>query len=263
MLSRVRRRGGSGVGGVVWLAVCCHVARADTPVYPETAVDRPLVRYGGMTSLDVSEDFYTSTQTGSDASGNPTSTTEINHELDLVVGHSFGVFDISARVVGVAAIAAASAQAGCDATIAGSFEWDLPQTTFRYSYVEGIHYTRRLLRLDHRLAVFAGANAYLLEASLTPTNAPASAGTLLGGGATTAVDMQLLPRLVLETGASVSGAIAKSSSLAVDRPAELGGFVQLQQTLHHWDLYANLNLSNVTRSARPFWSAGFVHRWGG
>jgi hypothetical protein len=75
--------------------------------------------------------------------------------------------------------------------------------------------------------------------------------------------VQLLPRLAFETGAGVSGAIAKSASLADDRRVALGAFVQLQQTFHHWDLYANFNLGDLTRSAKPYWSAGLVHRWGG
>ena len=250
--------------GVAWVITACICGAAGAePAYPETSVDRPLLLYGGMTSLDVSEDFYTYTQTGMDAAGSPTSATKINNELDLAVGHSFGLVEVSARVVGVAAIAGASAQLGCDAAISGSLEWDLPQTTFRYSYVEGIGYSRRMLRIDHHLALFVGARAYLLEASLTPLNAPASAGTLLGGHAGVSVTVQLLPRLAIQTGGSVSGALEKSTSLADDRPAALGAFVALQQTLHHWDLYASLSLSDLTRSAKPFWSAGFVHRWGG
>jgi hypothetical protein len=56
---------------LVCVAVCgaSGLAGAETLDYPETSVDRPLVMYGGMTSLDVSEDFYTYTQTGVDGNG--------------------------------------------------------------------------------------------------------------------------------------------------------------------------------------------------
>jgi hypothetical protein len=246
------------------LAVCCAstVAGAEDSTYPQTQVDRPLLMYGGMTSLDVSEDIYTYTQSGMDVNGHPTSTTKYNNTLDLVVGHSFGLVEISGRVVGAAAIASASGQMGCEATMYGSLESDLPQTTYRYAYSEGIGYSRRLLRLDHRLALFAGASAYLLEESLTPSNAPASAGTLLGAHAGASVTVQVAPRLAFQTGAGVGGTIAKTSSLADERPVAFGPFAQLQQTVFRWDFYANFSLIDVTRSARPYFSAGFVHRWG-
>jgi hypothetical protein len=239
------------------------VAGAQPLEYPETSVDRPLLMYGGMTSLDVSEDFRTYTQMGVDANGNPTSATKIDNDLDLGLAHSFGLFQVSGRAVGPAAILGATAQAGCDATVGASLEWDVPQLWYRYAHAQGIGYTRRLLRVDHVLAVFAGASMYLVEESLTPANAPRSAGTLFGAHASATASVQLMPRLAFEFGAGVGGMLTKSSSLVDDRPTALGAYAQLEETVHHWDFYANFTLANLTRSASPFWSAGVVHRWGG
>ena len=109
----------------------------------------------------------------------------------------------------------------------------------------------------------AGVSSSFLEESLTPMSARASAGTLVVARARASAIVQLTDRLALSGGAAVNGSIAKSSSLLDDRATHLTGYVQLQQTIHQVDVYANFALGELEHAASPLWSAGLVYRWGG
>jgi len=238
---------------VVALLAASTVAHADGE-YPETSVDRPLVMYGGMTFVDVAADFYAHTDAGA---------TKVSGGPDIALGHSYGPVQVSGRLVGISAIAGATVQVGCDGVIFGSVAWVIPNSAVVYGYAQDIGYSHRLVRIDHRFALFARAGASLAEASLTPSDEPATRGVVFVGRAGASATVQLLPRLALFAGLTVSGPFARSGSLTADDVTGVGGNLAIQQTLHHWDLYANASINDFTSTARVFWSAGFIHRWGG
>jgi hypothetical protein len=76
-------------------------AAAAEPTYPESDVDRPLLQYSGMTSLDLGLDLPTYVHF--DSSGNATtSNTALGRykNADVVVSHSFGNVEVGARILG-------------------------------------------------------------------------------------------------------------------------------------------------------------------
>ena len=90
-----------------------------------------------------------------------------------------------------------------------------------------------------------------------------SAGTIVSASVSTAAVVQLARRLALYASIGVGIPVAHSESLFVTTNTALNGTVQIQQTLHHWDFYANASFSDFTRGVYPFFSTGFVHRWRG
>lgn len=236
---------------LVVLACATGVARADR--YPETYVDRPLVMYSGMTSLDISEDFERYTTGG----------IRYDNQLDVDIEHSFGFVELFVRAVGITAPIDITFPLGCDDSIGVGFTLYVPQTYLKYAYGESVGYVHKARIVPHVLALYAKGNVSTTEESLTPMMMPASAGTAVVAEIEVSAQVQLAPRLALDAGGGVAFPVTHSASLLIDPRASGYAFAEIVQTFHAWDFYANLGIDDLTDARVLYGSAGFVHRWGG
>jgi hypothetical protein len=93
--------------------------------------------------------------------------------------------------------------------------------------------------------------------------APATKDVLFGGRAGATGTLQLAPRLALLASVTVGGPLARTSGFAANQVTAVGGVIDIERTFHRWDLYANVSLNDFGQLSGLYWSAGFVHRWGG
>lgn len=236
---------------VVVLACAAGVARADR--YPETFVDRPLVKYAGMTSLDLSEDLARYTSSG----------TRYDSELDVFIDHSWGLVEVSLHLVGITATADVAFPLGCDDSIAVAYTNYVPQTYLKYGDGESLHYVHKALVLPHALALYETVDLVATEESLTPAMARASAGTTFTASLGASAQVQLARRLAIDFGGGASFPVIHSTSLLVDPRASGDAYAEIVQTIHAWDFYANIGIGDLTGTRYAYGSLGFVHRWGG
>lgn len=236
---------------IVVIACVTNVAHADR--YSETYVDRPLVMYAGMTSLDISEDLYRYSA----------GTTRYDNEFDLYVEHSFGPVAIAFHGVGIETHFELSVPLYCDDELTATFTNDVPQTYLKYAYGEAIDYVHKARVVPHVLALYENVSVGVFEESLTPAMASASAGSAWGASIGASAQVQLAPRLALDVGGGAFFPVTHSSSLQIDPRASGDAHVEIAQTFHAWDLYAYIGLGDITDTHYLYGSAGFVHRWGG
>jgi hypothetical protein len=166
------------------------VARAD--VYPETAVDRPLLMYRWMGSADLSLDL--SHYTDSDG------TKHVDSEGDVFSAFSLGRVEFSLHIVGASDTASASVQVGNYGAVRTSFEYYFPRTTYSYAFAQELGYAYKALVVPHRLALYFTGWTRLLEESLTPAMMPASAGSALWINVGASAQFQLTRHLAIDQG---------------------------------------------------------------
>ncbi len=239
--------------GALLLVVCGGAAQAEP--YPETYVDRPQLLYQWMTSADVSLDLSHYT----DSAG----TKHVDSELDLFSAFSLGEAEFGIRIVGSTETLSASLQLGRYGVVTGAFEYYVPQTTFRYAFAETLTYAYKALVVPHQLALYFYGNARLLEESLTPAMMLASAGSVLFVNFGTEAQFQLTRRLSIQNGFSFGVPVAQSDGLLISPSSDAGTYVQMVQTLHRLDFYANASFGDLAGIRNVAGSTGLVYRWGG
>jgi hypothetical protein len=247
-------------------------AAAAAPTYPESDVDRPLLLYGGMTSLDLGLDLPTYVEATVDASGNATtSKTTLGDYLDgdFVVSHSFGSVEIGARILGNPSGPYAQARLLTYlGPVPGALSIDaeikdpLRSSVIDHEYSEDIGYSYKAVVVPHQLALIAGANVNITELAFKPLAMSRPAGTDVFGGVGLTAEAQITPLFAIAAGAGVYFPIHQPPELGTSS-TELETSMSLIYVLHHWDFYGQLGLGDITSSRMPFANIGAVHRWGG
>lgn len=245
------------------------------PTYPESDVDRPLLMYGGMTSLDLGLDLPTYAQTTVDASGNAmTSTTTLGHYryADVVFLHSFGSVEIGGRILDDVSGPYVQGQALAylgpipgALSITAQVKVSEDYSVYTHDYTETVGYLYKLAVVPHHLALLGAASLGISEFALKPTamSPPAPpAGTYVGGSVGVTAEVQVTTQFAIAIGASAYAPIHRPAA-ADTGSASLGTSTSLLYALRHWDFYGQLGLGDVTDSRTPFASIGVVHRWGG
>ncbi|MBV8763241.1 MAG: hypothetical protein JO257_38515 [Deltaproteobacteria bacterium] len=166
-------------------------AAAAEPTYPQSEVDRPLLLYGGMTSLDLGLDFPTFVETTLDANGNAMtskSTLGHYHDADVVVLHSFGNVEIGARVLGhptgpylQGRVLAYLGPVPGAVSITAQIKAPQPSSVIDHEYSENVGYTYKRTVVAHQLAIEADAYASFSELSLKPFDGSRPSGTNVYG----------------------------------------------------------------------------------
>ena len=149
-------------------------AAAAEPTYPESDVDRPLLQYSGMTSLDLGLDLPTYVHF--DSSGNATtSNTALGRytNADVVLSHSFGNVEVGARILGDPSGPYAQARALAylgpipgALLMTAQIKAPSSDSVADHEYTEGAGYTYKLAIVPHQLAVLADANLSISELGL-------------------------------------------------------------------------------------------------
>jgi hypothetical protein len=238
-------------------------AAAEPQEYPLAEVDRPLVMYAGMATIDVSVDFATYTQSIATGTGG-TMQTRISlgdsRDVDIVGMYSFGSVDVELGGVGSELLAASHLATGDVGAVHLTLSTTVPRGN-DHDYGQTLGYTAKVRVVPHRLAAFAYVNATLRELATYPDGGGPMSGsgerlsTSFGAGA----QIQLTSRLALIAQPNLVIPVAHHGVPATT--TELDAFSELELAFRDWDLYAQFALDDVTNARLPFASAGFVHRW--
>jgi hypothetical protein len=253
---------------VVAVAGVGRVAAAE-PSYPESDVDRPLLLYSGMTSLDLGLDLPTYVHF--DTSGNATkSNTALGRyrNADVVLSHSFGNIEVGARILGDPSGPYAQARAIAylgpipgALSMTAQIKAPSSDSVADHEYTEGVGYMYKLAIVPHQLAVLAAANVSVSELGLKPIAmsppAPPS-GTYVYAGIGLTAEVQLAAPFAIAVGAGLSGPIRQPHELGTGSAA-LETSMSLLYALHEWDFYCQPGLTDITSSRRPFVNFGAVH----
>ncbi len=236
--------------------------------FPEAEVDRPLVLFAGMTSLDISVFLPTLRIAITDAMGNTTfPVSRLGHYVRLAasVEHAFGMLQpfvgYSNFTFGTTLDAGARVGLGCYGAIDVVVSDDVRNGNVDYSYREQLDYIYKAIVVPHRFSLAGRVGATTSELRLTPFMQPTVSGTYFTVFVHADAELQLTSRLALATGATVDLPAYASPGLTPESTT-LNPYVQLLFAYRRWDFYANLGASDVTRTPFPYASFGLVHRWG-
>jgi hypothetical protein len=258
---------------VVATVIAASTAAADpAPSYPISEVDRPLVLYAGMTTLDLGLDFPTYLHTTVEPDGTySVSKTTLGHytDADVVLTHSFGTVQIGGRILGnpsgpfaeLRALTMLGPVPGA-LGLTADFKAPQPSSTIDYEYSQVLYYSYKVALVPHQLALDAAANVELTEAALKPDNGAAPAGTQIFSAIGVAVEAQIMPQLAINGAANLFVPLRTPEGLGTYFTS-VAASTGLLYALGHWDFYAQLGISDVSHYRLPFLNVGAVHRWGG
>jgi hypothetical protein len=234
--------------------------------YPLEDVDRPLVHPAGMTTLDVGLQLWTFRYAVFDASGDVTSTSRLEPDLDVALGHSFGPLEVTAGLAGdpygpFVSLSASYDLASISAAIEVSLDHELAMSPTHYNDGEDVAFEYKALLVPHRCALFGNASLSASEGGYTAISGSTIAGDRFAASIGASGMLQVTSRLALSAGGYVAIPLATTGDLTA-ATTTLNPGAEALLALGHWDLYGWMKLYDALGGRDLAGEFGFVHRWG-
>ena len=232
------------------------------PAYPTSSVDRPVLLFDGMTTVDVSGEVEHLPDGALDLSDASAVTAHTRTTPGLALAHSFGRVRIGAYGTRDAAGASVAVQSS-------EVPWGYVELAAQdlavgagggYDYKQSLSYFYKKLVTPHRFAFYMGFGANIAELKITLPTAVTTAGHIAAIAVNVAGEVQITERLSAALTARVDSVVDHSKELPSDQYLDAG--VRIRVATHRFDLYGTFAFPDVTHTTALAASVGALCRFG-
>ncbi len=232
------------------------------PEYPTVSVDRPVLLFTGMTTVDVAGRLAHSPAGALDLADASAVTAHTTATPGLALAHAFGRVQLGAY--GTRDAAGASIAVQSREVPGGYVELSAEDLAVGpgggYDYKQSLSYVYKKVVAPHRVAFFMGFGANIAELKITLPTQVTAAGHIAAIAVNVAGEVQVTARLSAALAARVDSDVDHSKKLPSDQYLDVG--VRVRLATHRLDVYGAFAFTDVTHTAAFSASVGVLGRFG-